>query len=521
VEDFVSAHLRLILVGIAVGSVMLFAAYTYISLINPKNSDDATAVLQAQDILHGNLLLHGWVNPPDSGYTTFIPLYVLGGLFTAHMAVLMYVLPPITYVMIVIVCGAITWTSTANKHRLLSTLLVAIVIALPSLFGRTDAGPPVQTAGDHQSTILLVLIAFYLLSIRKSFGLALLPLILAPIGDPMATWIGIPAVGLVGLLLLSRGQKRLGWRLVICAATSLIIAKLLIALIPMLGGFDSTPGDLRSRFVSLDNLSGNVRLFIESVLALFGANPFGLPVAAFDTAIVLIHLGVLIFIIWIIWEVARTASQETDPLKLLLLTALILNVIAFVFSTAPTNLASARYLPTLTIFGALLAGLCWHDVGISAKPLWLATPIVMIAFLIPFGRQMVRPIQDPQPQADFVPPDPRGVAEFLEANHLTEGYGSYWCASIFMVLSDGKVKVPPVAFGPQGLLAPLLWWSARQWYDMKNARFLIFKDESFGVNRVTAISTWGPPSETKDLDGYTILIWPRPLHLGQIPVIPH
>jgi len=71
------------------------------TLLNSKNSDDAVVVLQAKDILHGNVLLHGWVNAPDSFITIFLPLYVLGGLLTPHMAILMYAVPAITYVVIV------------------------------------------------------------------------------------------------------------------------------------------------------------------------------------------------------------------------------------------------------------------------------------------------------------------------------------------------------------------------------------------------------------------------------------
>ena len=55
----------------------------------------------SKDILHGNVLLHGWVNAPDSFITIFLPLYVLGGLLTPHMAILMYAVPAITYVVIV------------------------------------------------------------------------------------------------------------------------------------------------------------------------------------------------------------------------------------------------------------------------------------------------------------------------------------------------------------------------------------------------------------------------------------
>lgn len=108
-------HPRLAPLGLALGAVLLFGIYLHLALINPKNSDDAVVVLQAQDVLHGNLLLHGWVSSPDSFYTICLPLYVLGGLLTSHIASLMYVMPAATYLLLVFICGAITWKKATRN----------------------------------------------------------------------------------------------------------------------------------------------------------------------------------------------------------------------------------------------------------------------------------------------------------------------------------------------------------------------------------------------------------------------
>ena len=62
---------------------------------------------------------------------------------------------------------------------------------------------------------------------------------------------------------------------------------------------------------------------------------------------------------------------------------------------------------------------------------------------------MLRPIQEREDRAGLAPAHPQQVMDFLEANQLTEGYGSFWSAGIFTVLSDGKLKVRQVAFGPE------------------------------------------------------------------------
>ena len=43
----------------------------------PVNADGASNALQAWDMLHGNLLLHGWWLSDVSFYTTELPQYTL------------------------------------------------------------------------------------------------------------------------------------------------------------------------------------------------------------------------------------------------------------------------------------------------------------------------------------------------------------------------------------------------------------------------------------------------------------
>jgi hypothetical protein len=44
-----------------VGGVLLYAFFLRISLSSPMDSDGANNALQAWDMLHGHLLLHGWL----------------------------------------------------------------------------------------------------------------------------------------------------------------------------------------------------------------------------------------------------------------------------------------------------------------------------------------------------------------------------------------------------------------------------------------------------------------------------
>ena len=82
--------------AIAVAAVvLLFVAYLRVSRTYPENSDEANILLMSWDMLHGNLLLHGWYLSDVSFYPTELPQYaLLEGLIglhtdTAHVAAAM------------------------------------------------------------------------------------------------------------------------------------------------------------------------------------------------------------------------------------------------------------------------------------------------------------------------------------------------------------------------------------------------------------------------------------------------
>ena len=56
---------------------VLFTCYLHLSRTAPVDSDGASNVLQAWDMLHGNPMLRGWVLSDVSFYTTELPQYAL------------------------------------------------------------------------------------------------------------------------------------------------------------------------------------------------------------------------------------------------------------------------------------------------------------------------------------------------------------------------------------------------------------------------------------------------------------
>ena len=84
--------------GLLLAAAALFTLYLRQSLVAPFNSDGASAVLQAQAMLHGNLLLKGWWIADVSFYTTELPEYMI-------VTALRGLRPDVVHI-----CGALTYT---------------------------------------------------------------------------------------------------------------------------------------------------------------------------------------------------------------------------------------------------------------------------------------------------------------------------------------------------------------------------------------------------------------------------
>src|SRR5580692_12650210 len=85
-------------VGTALAAAVLMFCYLRVAGATQVNSDGAGLVLQASDMLHGNLLLHGWWDTDVSFITTELPEYM-------GVTAVMGVRPEVVHV-----CAALTYT---------------------------------------------------------------------------------------------------------------------------------------------------------------------------------------------------------------------------------------------------------------------------------------------------------------------------------------------------------------------------------------------------------------------------
>ncbi|MGD0936730.1 MAG: hypothetical protein ABR922_19435, partial [Streptosporangiaceae bacterium] len=115
--------------GLAVAAVLLFAAYLRLSNTYPEDSDQANLGLQAWDMLHGNLLLHGWSLSDVSFYTTELPQYMLVELLRGLNSDVVHLAAAMTYTLATLL-AALLAKSTATGRQALVRVLIAVGIML-------------------------------------------------------------------------------------------------------------------------------------------------------------------------------------------------------------------------------------------------------------------------------------------------------------------------------------------------------------------------------------------------------
>jgi hypothetical protein len=521
--------------------VLLFVAYVQVSRTYAVNSDSANILLMSWDMLHGNLLLHGWYLSDVSFYPTELPQYAmledLLGLHanTAHIAAAM------TYTLAVIFAvllargprdrapGRAAWPRMA----LTGGLMIAPQLGVGAFVLLLSVGH----IGTAVPLMLIWLVIDWAATRPRWFIPVIVGLLLTGVlvADPLVLVIGIvPLVAVCALRVLravwsarrpERGAAlQASWYEVSLAAAAILaygLADLVNRLLSASGGFILHP--LGYQLAPVHTWPKHAWVTGEGLLALFGAKPQG---PAVELAFALLHLAGVALVAWAICRVVRRFVSWPDLVSQVLLLAIVLNVLIYIPSTlADATDLNAREFAVVLPFGAVLAG------RVLAEPLttrvrdgeadvlgWLRgrrwraglASALAVGYLASLGYAAAQP---------SVPPANAQLATFLTEHHLTSGVSGYWLSSIVTVGSDGAVTIRAV----QSSLRPYLWETKGSWYDpaSQRATFLVTENGtdyfSHWKPSASALAALGPPARTYHVGPYTVLVWDKNLFTFPAP----
>ncbi len=542
------------LAGFAVAAIALFLCYLRFAGTYPDTSDGADQALQGWDMLHGNLLLHGWTIADVTYYTTEIPQYMLIELVRGLGPEVEHIAGASTYTLLVLAAGLLARGRATGRDGLIR-LLVAAGIMLAPQFG--NATHLLLSQPDHLGTQLPLLLAFLMLDraprrwyIPVAAGMVLAWVIIA---DRVALLDAVvPLVLVCGarvLLAVLRHRKSLAsqWyelSLVAASVLSFVAAELAVRLISHLGGYQVLP--LAAERAPIDEIPQHVVLTLEGILNVYGADFFhlsngsllgpglgGLPMAA-GIALAAVHLVGVALAVWGFFRAFRYFFDPSDLISPVLATAIAVNVAGYMLSIVSAGLFDTREILAVLPFGAVLAGrMVTGSLARARLGRVRLTPVVtgglagvLACYLAALGYGAAQ-----SPVAD----NEEAIIPWLEAHHLTHGLGTYAESNLITMDSGGRVEIRDVAWHSTGDL-PRHFETKSSWDDPRYsyANFILTNSAdhwgmSGGPHRLVSMISRsaiaalhaGPPAHVYHYKTFTIMVWNHNLleNLGSAPGI--
>jgi hypothetical protein len=488
-----------------VGAAMVYTLLLLIIRGEGFNSDPANNALQAWDLLHGHLLLHGWVLGDVTFYTFELPLIALVeavfGLGATSLAV------SLALVYLAVTAGAVTIAvagsgGAARVARAGVTLAVLIApILIPSVRW-VPLGLP-----DHTGTTVFLLVAVLL--IDRLLGRLIAPPVLCvllaagQLSDVTVRYVFVPAIVVVCLyrMLAARRVRTADGANLAAAIVSVPLSLVVRAVLKHFGSYLMvTP---KTHLSPLSAWPHNAAVTWHVLRMLFGqTSDAGAPPAAtanmvFGACCMLAVAAGLARVLWC-WRTVSRAEQ-------LLATVIVGNIALYVVSTL-ASLRSPHDLIAVVPCGAVLAA---RAVVPDRLPDWrqalvaVAVAVALGAGLVPLSAVAVdaRP-----PAAGF-----GTLIVWLRGEGLRYGLSGYWQSSGLTLESAGQVQVRTIVVSGREI-QPYYWETNTLWYDPARhyANFVLVDTTQPGL-----LTSWerafGRPASTHRLGTIEVLIYHRNL----------
>jgi hypothetical protein len=478
------------------GGLVLFAFLLRISFGERVDSDGANSALQAWDLVHGHLMLHGWVFGDATFYAFELPLNGIAELLLGVGNLAVHVGSALTYLIVAGCAVALAVTGSRGPARPVRCAVVVVVLATPLL-----AVPTVWVLleePDHIGTSVFLLVTFLLIDRvpDRWFTAPLVGLILCAgqLSDATVRYVAVPAVVLVCAYRVLAGRKlRSGdAALVVAAAVSVPLESALRAAMAHLGGYVMVPpkAQLASPRLWLQHAS----VTWLDVRILFGAagepgHKLSLLGAVFGLTCLLAAIIGLARVIWT-WRKASRAEQ-------LLVVAIIFNVGTYLASVMPyPNVA--REVAAVLPCGAVLAARALVPARIAGTPrAFAAVAATGLIALLPLASAATRP-----PLRPALSP----LASWLEAHGLRYGIAGYWDGSIVTLQSGNRVQIRTV--NVWGKVEAAGWESNELWYNPSKYDATFAVADYYGEYSAARFEHFlGQPTATYRVAGKWVLVY--------------
>jgi hypothetical protein len=489
----------------ALSSGAALACYLRLAGTQAVNSDGAAQALQAWDMLHGNLLLHGWTVSDVSFYTTELPEYVLVDFFRGLIPDVVHVAAAITYTLVVLLAALLAKSTATGRAALVRVLVTVGIMVAPQLPQGINI---LISSPDHIGTSAPILVAWLILDRARSRRWVPVAIAVAlgwaAVADQLVLIVGVlplvfvclvRVINAVGVERQELRAQRYDLALGAGALAGGGAAWLALRLLSATGGFGLQPvvAHLDS---SVADLPSHLAIAGQGLLLLGGADFIGQPPGVGAGALALHLVGVGLAALAVL-AAAIQFLHGRDRVNQVLVAGVAFNLAAYAFSTRAIQIRDVREMAPVLPLSAVLAGRLLAGrirVNKFALP---ALSVVFLGYLAGLGYELTTP---------QVPAQNEQIAFWLEAHHFRSGLSGYWQGNVIALTTGDRVRVAPMMAQDDGFV-PIYWDTKPTWYDPRqsSANFVLIGPTFPNVK--SAVTTFGQPAHVYRVGPYEVLTY--------------
>jgi len=498
--------------------IAAFLCYLRLGSTRAVDSDGAAQALQAWDMLHGNVLLHGWTLSDVSFYTTELPQYVAVELVRGLGADVVNVAAAMTFTLVLLLSALLAKGTATGASAVARVLITTAIMVAPEV----SAGVKIFVSSpDHLGTTVPVLLVWLILdrAPRRWFVPVIAAALLgwAAVADSLVLVIGVLPVVLVcaarlGRAVAKREPLRSQWyeiSLGLGALAAVAAARVALRTIRAAGGFV-----VKAPIVHLHGVSALPHALAvtgHGLLLLAGADFFGPGAAGAGSVFPWVHLAGAAAACLGAGLAMRRYLRDRGLVDQILVAAIAINLAAYVITTQSSSILLSREIVAVLPFSAVLAGrmLADHVLAITWAP--IVPRGLLSGYLGGPGNAPAQPRAQPANQQ---------LTSWLAAHQLRSGLAGYWQSNVVTLASGDHIRLRQVTVAG-GRVVPYHWESSARWYDPRqaSATFMVLTagaSEYPGfTDEAAVLATFGSPAQTYRLGAYEVLVWHQNL-LGDL-----
>lgn len=510
--------MKIIFVAIILLMISLYIVYVIgLFLRVGIDSDYSNLVLEATDILSGNVFLSGWNLTGISFVTTDLIFFIIG-VGVAGTTVNAFYIAVILMFLTLIIGVILLCSYKEQKINFIDFFIMLTVAGIPNVYG---AG----ILRAHTVAAAYVLIGYYCIQkiienqnrmylwytifvIVMSFGVA---------GDSITIIIGIVPLVFVSTAKLFKNRcetRKKEYIIVFLNIVAYILGKVIDTVFVSIGNINKNEFFEKKNFADLEGIRTNIFVLIESLLDMNKAGFPGEKLATFSTIVYFVRTLILIFAIYIIfyWFHKFITFKDYDRISVLLSLSVIFMSLAVIFTDIVVNKMSMRYIAFFPAYSTVLIIRFLKVRGVYFKKCFnkllsyrtLITAISMFIMVLSFETVNYKIPVRPQDE----------LAQMLLSKKLEYGYGKFWNASHVTVSSENKVKVRAVIYDGMEHIAQYSWFCKNDWYEPIYSNFVVIdKGESaydvFGITEESVKKCIGKPQQKLETDYYIVYVYNR------------